>query len=451
MKKLHLLSFSLITITFLFLLFIGITPNITVNAATVHPNGLQNDAVYIIKNRRSGYYMDVSNASVTNGTQVQVFYRNDPYQAQMFKVRFDSTNSGWELQPIHVGTLNMSLDIPGGSTSNNAILQIYADNNTNSQRFLINRNSDGSYQILTKTTNYTKELVVYNGSTAVGEKVVQYTKDLKGYSGDWYFIQIDNDVLTGKTFYKNEYPEAPNHPVYGEARFVEEIIQNEKTEMGNNYWGTPIYKNIPRRVTRIWTYPQVAINIPVYRDTTNMDPLQPGETVIWTEDKTWDFTITHKQGLEYGLGIANTVASSLGISTEGLNIGVSNSTSVSADLKEYFEYEQTLGIRSSYMKQRTLTNPYTDRVRYYVYETRELYNLYYVQVYDINYNITYKQTGIFGTYTTEIWTEKDTRTLKEVLYNWKDSAIPATAPYPYIFESGVLKYDGYPEANVIYY
>ena len=59
----------------------------------------------------------------------------------------------------------------------------------NSQRFRIVQNANGSYRLQSYASNYTKAVVVKNGSTAEGWGIVQFT-DNGSTNGHWYFEQV---------------------------------------------------------------------------------------------------------------------------------------------------------------------------------------------------------------------------------------------------------------------
>ena len=91
------------------------------------------------------------------------------------------------------------MEIANQSSENDAVVQIWAKASSggvmNSQRFRIVQNANGSYRMLSYASNYTKAVVVKNGSTAEGWGIVQYT-DNGSTNGHWYFEPANKTVNT---------------------------------------------------------------------------------------------------------------------------------------------------------------------------------------------------------------------------------------------------------------
>ncbi len=125
------------------------------------------NGVYKIKAVHSNKYLlnasDKSKGNVTQGKDT------------------NTNKSKWEIKSIpgtdYVTIKNMSgyyLDVSGASSSNGANIQTYNGNNTDAQKFKLEKQSDGSYAILTKVSGEMRGLDVDGRSTADGANVSQY-------------------------------------------------------------------------------------------------------------------------------------------------------------------------------------------------------------------------------------------------------------------------------------
>ena len=92
-----------------------------------------------------------------------------------------------------------AVEITNQSAENDAVVQIWAKASSgavmNSQRFRIVQNANGSYRLQSYASNYTKAVVVKNGSTAEGWGIVQYT-DNGSTNGHWYFERVETGTCS---------------------------------------------------------------------------------------------------------------------------------------------------------------------------------------------------------------------------------------------------------------
>jgi hypothetical protein len=89
------------------------------------------------------------------------------------------------------------LDVYGASASNGTRLIIYGNNGTNAQRFSLNKQSDGSYSILTRASSGSSALDVEGASKAEGAIVQQYG-NWNGNNQKWIFEKAD--IITDGTY-----------------------------------------------------------------------------------------------------------------------------------------------------------------------------------------------------------------------------------------------------------
>lgn len=138
------------------------------------------DGSYIIKSAvNSTYSFDVTDASISDGTNIQLYSSNGT-NAQKFKLTSTLINvqAGVEISD---GLCNISskansskvFDIADGSVMNGASLQLYSSNGTNAQVFEFKKAFGGFYYILNKKSG--KVLDVKGGGLVDGVKIQQYS------------------------------------------------------------------------------------------------------------------------------------------------------------------------------------------------------------------------------------------------------------------------------------
>ena len=134
------------------------------------------DGYYNIISKSSGIYLDVAGGKNINGTNVQInFATNSANQ----KFKFIETKIG--TKTVADGTYeittkiasNMLLDVSGGSSSDGANVQIWADANEKQQKFEVTYLGNGSYKIICKRSG--KALTVNKSGTAYSSNVYQST------------------------------------------------------------------------------------------------------------------------------------------------------------------------------------------------------------------------------------------------------------------------------------
>lgn len=100
----------------------------------------------VLMNLENGKVLDIASAGTSNGTNVQTYAANGS-DAQLFT--FTSTDlvtkSTYYIKPL--GASNMTIDVPSASTANGTNVQIYTKNDTGAQKWKVEKNSDGTYSI----------------------------------------------------------------------------------------------------------------------------------------------------------------------------------------------------------------------------------------------------------------------------------------------------------------
>ena len=125
------------------------------------------DGWYYIKNINSQMYVDVANASDTNGANVQQ-YTGNGNACQKWYV----TNLGSNYITIKSGMAGgRMLDVNGGSSANGTNIQIWPANGRDSQTFKVVKISSGVVALQTKCSSNKQAVDVYNWSKAAGGNI----------------------------------------------------------------------------------------------------------------------------------------------------------------------------------------------------------------------------------------------------------------------------------------
>ena len=135
------------------------------------------DGYYNIISKCNGLYLDVANAGTSNGTNVQV-YEGNKTDGQKF--RFEKVKPLTGSQTIKDGVYiiksalsnSKALDISNASTDLYANVQLWDNNGTNAQKFIIKYVGSGFYTV--ENLNSKKVLDVANAGQDNGTRVWQY-------------------------------------------------------------------------------------------------------------------------------------------------------------------------------------------------------------------------------------------------------------------------------------
>ena len=156
--------------------------------------------VYTFKNVNSGLYLSVEGAAAANGANVEQGNANGK-QVQFKAV---SAGDGYFYLVSQLGDgKTYALDVNGRHTEDETNIEIYEFNKGENQKFRIDKNSDGTYSILTKITDGNSALDVNGKSTNAGANVQQYT--YKGSTNQkWYAEAVKQN--------NNDNPQNPQNP-----------------------------------------------------------------------------------------------------------------------------------------------------------------------------------------------------------------------------------------------
>lgn len=130
-------------------------------------------STYRIKNVHSGLYMQVANASASNGANVQQWGSDGTSVHDIWK--FFSAGDGYYYITSAVGDGGTYvLDVAAKKTDNGTNIDIYQYNGGTNQQFMLIPNGDGSYQIQTAVTEGASVVEVADASTSSGANVQQW-------------------------------------------------------------------------------------------------------------------------------------------------------------------------------------------------------------------------------------------------------------------------------------
>ena len=138
----------------------------------------------VLQNVATGKVLDVEGGSGSNGTNVQVYERNDS-SAQKFV--FEPTELVKTATYVFHSGANYGqvIDLNNASTQDGAAITTWASNNGGNQKWNLNGNGDGTYRISNAANG--KVLDVSGGTVSDGARVVQYSWH-NGLNQKWYVV-----------------------------------------------------------------------------------------------------------------------------------------------------------------------------------------------------------------------------------------------------------------------
>ena len=151
--------------------------------ASQNATALEGGSLYYIRNVTTGNAMKNVNSLLVNGT----------YATQNNAIRWKLISAGetdvYYIQPA--GDSENYLTVKDGSTADKAQIILSAIANSDSQKFKITLNNDGSFAIYSKVSNYSKVIdgrdLNNNSSTELGKNMVQNAVDSTTGNQKWYF------------------------------------------------------------------------------------------------------------------------------------------------------------------------------------------------------------------------------------------------------------------------
>ena len=132
--------------------------------------GIVSGATYTLINPNSGKALDVYGGNNVNGSVVDIWAPNGT-NAQKWQINANSDGTYTLVNPNG----NLALDDFQSSTTNDSVVDTWAQNGTNAQRWHINSNGDGTYTLVNPNGNLA--LDVYGAATSNGSKVDLYQQN----------------------------------------------------------------------------------------------------------------------------------------------------------------------------------------------------------------------------------------------------------------------------------
>ena len=134
--------------------------------------------------------LDIDGASRNNGANVLLWdwYETDNIQKK-FNIEYDMNDGYYTITNVNSGKL---LDVQNGGTTNGTNVWQYEINNTDSQKWKIERNDNGSYSIISKLSGL--YLDISNGNISNGGNVQTYEGN-NSSAQQFMLIKLDNQIV----------------------------------------------------------------------------------------------------------------------------------------------------------------------------------------------------------------------------------------------------------------
>ncbi len=159
-------------------------------AEVITPASMPIDAYFQIKNVNSGLCLDVDGAAAANGTNVQQWGADASSPAVQNTWRFvPSDEENYYYIQSMVGDKTYVLDVTGGKSANGTNIEIYKFKANNNQKFMITKNSDGTYKIRPKVGNGSAMLEIASASTSSGANAALW-ENTGSSCQDWTFTEV---------------------------------------------------------------------------------------------------------------------------------------------------------------------------------------------------------------------------------------------------------------------
>ena len=162
---------------------------------TVYPksssssSSIDTSKTYMLKNVNSGMYLDVSGAKAVNGTNVLQYTASKAKNNNTWK--FVSNGNGYYYIYSQLGNgSTFLLDVANNSSANGANIGIWSNTNCNAQLYKLVKNSDGSYNIYTKSSGNKSCVEVVNALTTKGANVQQWAYN--GHNCQKWYLEAVN-------------------------------------------------------------------------------------------------------------------------------------------------------------------------------------------------------------------------------------------------------------------
>lgn len=130
------------------------------------------DGYYYIKNKNSGLYLDVTDGSATDGTNIRQWGYNGS-DAQKFKIVY--YGSGYYYILTGASSYSSCLDVTNNLATDGTNIEEWTYWGGTPQLFKIQQNDDGTVAFLSKSSSLASAIDVADGSTSSGANIQQWT------------------------------------------------------------------------------------------------------------------------------------------------------------------------------------------------------------------------------------------------------------------------------------
>ena len=199
-----------------------------VGATSFTPKDPADGKVYIFHSAKDEkYVLDIRGGLYASGTEIQL-YTDNRSGAQQFML-FKNSNGTFRIMNLANGKM---IDAKGGSQANGTQIQQYEPNNSAAQNWSLVKNADGTYT-LTSTVNSRKVLDVSGGLMRNGRKIQLYESN-NSIAQKFFLEEVSVPDLSGTIMLRpvssQRMAAAPAGNSTGNAN-----LEMTKAEAGNNY------------------------------------------------------------------------------------------------------------------------------------------------------------------------------------------------------------------------
>ncbi len=161
------------------------------DAPTVEYATLEQNSVYMIKNKNSNLYMEVEGAGTADGTNVQQWGANEtPSLHNSWRVVASNKENCYYLYSMIGDGASYCLNLANESTENGANIELMSKNYKDAQQFMFIKNEDGSYKISPRLADGKSFIEVDDALTTSGANV-QLWESNGATCQDWILEKIE--------------------------------------------------------------------------------------------------------------------------------------------------------------------------------------------------------------------------------------------------------------------
>lgn len=400
-------------------------------------------AIYFIRNKTTGYYMDFNGTEDTEGAHLIQWTKNFAINQRFLMKKVNSNE--WNIFQDK-SLRRWSVDVSGASEYVGAELIRWGFTDGQNQRFRFVDNGDGSYKILTGSSNYTKCIGIELNSRLPGARCVQTMTDNDTTS--WVLEEVWGFSYAGDYMNINEnLPTPKNSDIFGQPALVD-----EKTIVGSRMSAKSIFGSIKEENSEMYLYRYWRYSVPIDIQICDFGVdirLHPNQEFTYTVSQSSTVSQTRSESIEIAMqnSTKSVIGSTLNLGAFNLNANVSSIFTI--QLTNTFSYTTTDTFTVTHENSYTVTAPADSTNQYYNYklETRGTMYLYYVQVFTFDDVRTERKDGIWTYYS---YNRQGYYCLDEQFHWELINTEVGFNPYALDVESGKYVYCGAKNNGVIY-